>query len=153
MEVMRWTPDCSRCECFLFVRPFVRLLGPKEEWAIDHLRSMRGTVEIDGQVIAEDVPIDSWIVNLDGHGLTVLPYKFIPRQYAFLWGHEHNMEARNSEPPVWVPGADTYPDTGAPLGPILTDETELVIQLSRSTNPALRIVVGCVMGLYSTVPR
>lgn len=135
----KWRPECRVCDGILFVRPYIRVLWPKESWTIDHLRSLRGTVEIDSECIAKEVPVDSWIVDHDGRGLTVLPFYFVQRR---------------NNPLLWGGG---YTDLGQctirkDRGPFLTKDSELTITLTRTSTPPLCVVVGCVMGVYSAAP-
>lgn len=167
-QTFAWHPDCSRCEAFLFVRPFLRLLWPQEDWALDQLRTLRGTVKIGDEIIADQVPVDSWIVKPDGQGLTALPFKFIPRGTPLaLWGHEYDPEPQQRA--MHLPGqlaagvvggfvgaapprTPEPPQVGAPLGPAVSDEHGVTVHLSGFPVGAIRVEVGCLMGLYSTTP-
>ncbi len=144
------TTENEVCDAFLCVRPYIRLVEPRDERVLDRLaRQGRIRVNIDGERVINDGSVEEHLVDFDGYGLRRKPFQFQATAELF--------PGANLEPNPPIPGliapSEGEGTPGAKRGIFLPNGSKIQIWLSGvnlKKNEHLLLSTGLVMGHYTT---
>lgn len=126
-------------DALLFVRPYMELVEPKTQDAMEDLRSRRFTVEVDGYKVINNSAVDEFLTDLDGHSLGNRLFSFanlVPICLLPAVTLKNGEAVRNDEIGIFLPNA-----------------SGVRMCLSGSTySTPMKIRIGMVLGMYTTKP-
>jgi hypothetical protein len=144
VTLLDYTTQAAVCDAILCVRPYVRLVKPRVEEALEQLsRQVRIWVEIDGELVLNGGPLEEHLVGPDGYGKRRKPFHFrVPTKHQnfYLGVGELQGESRREAVPT-------------ERGVFLPNSSKVRIWMSGiklARGEVMDLSTGLVLGLYST---
>lgn len=137
---------CKPPEGIVFVRPYVRIAGIPAEDAVEALRSARMNMEVDGERVIHEGPLEEHLVCPDGHSFRRHPFMLPPRRSSScLFRAAYVCE----NPPVGF--LDPKTQSFAEFGLLLPHGTKIQMDIiGAGPIPAVTLKTGLVAALYTT---
>lgn len=74
--IMNHDVGCGQTEAIACVRPYVRITEPLSEVMAEALRSARMRMDVDGEFVVREAPLEEYLIGTDGQGFRRRPSAF-----------------------------------------------------------------------------